>query len=722
MLRLLTAIFLWSCIAAAQQIPLFERQINPFTVLDENGDAYTHTFFGGLNTPSHQFVDIDGDGDADLFIRDRSDSLIFFRNQGTSQMPDFQWVTDAYQQLFIGSWFKFADVDNDADFDLFAETPFGIIRYYQNIGTPSAPQFVIAADSLRDIAGELILVDGPSVPEWADMYCNGQLDLYLGRISGYITEYRLQGFDTHNIPLYEHVTDTFQNLQILTGGAKNASQPRTMRHGANSLTFIDIDADSDLDLFWGDFFAGSIIFIENTGSCGSPSLDTTNIVEQYPPSDPVNTGGFNIPRFADLDGDNDFEMFVSVFGGANSFVADKEENFYYYLNTGSSTNPVFELQTKKFINSIDIGQNTVPALADIDADGDLDLFLANQIDLNAPGQSNSRIYFFENTDFGNTFVLRNKNYLNFDKPLFGSNYAPAFGDLDSDGDPDLLIGQWDGKIIFWRNNGTPSNAQFELVSENYLNIDVGSNSTPELVDIDGDLDLDLFIGEAAGNINFYENRGTPQQADFVFVTDNFAGIQLGFQQYSHPAFINIDGDDDDDLFVGSDTKGVLCWINIGDRQNPQFVREPSYDITGHLRSAPVFGLLDSDLNPDLLIGVDGGGAVYYKNNVLTPGIGQSVPSGTFHLFKAYPNPFNPFTTIEYQLTTTVSEDHFVTIYDVLGKPVRQWRFLNQPLSVNKTLTWNGTDDHGNPLSTGLYLIEIRTASNLRLVEKIIFMK
>ena len=79
------------------------------------------------------------------------------------------------------------------------------------------------------------------------------------------------------------------------------------------------------------------------------------------------------------------------------------------------------------------------------------------------------------------------------------HYAPAFADLDADGDLDALVGTWSKGIALYRNEG--SKTAPDLVAENtsYLKLTRGSNSTPALVDIDADGDLDLFVGEASGD-------------------------------------------------------------------------------------------------------------------------------------------------------------------------------------------------------------------------------
>ena len=94
-----------------------------------------------------------------------------------------------------------------------------------------------------------------------------------------------------------------------------------------------------------------------------------------------------------------------------------------------------------------------------------------------------------------------------------------------------------------------------------------------------------------------------------------------------------------------------------------------------------------------------------------------IPTG-FHLYPAFPNPFNPITTLRYDLL----ENSFVTIiiYDILGKEVKT--LINQTQNGGyKSILWDGTNDHGHSMSTGIYLYRIQ-AGNFTRTKKMVLLK
>ena len=106
----------------------------PFVVLDERGVGYDLPFLGGLDVPRPQFVDIDGDGDYDLFLQEYTDQLWHFENTGTPQVAKYEWRSNRFHDLSIGEWFRFHDIDADGDPDLLSEKPFSYISLYRNTG------------------------------------------------------------------------------------------------------------------------------------------------------------------------------------------------------------------------------------------------------------------------------------------------------------------------------------------------------------------------------------------------------------------------------------------------------------------------------------------------------------------------------------------------------------------------------------------------------------
>jgi hypothetical protein len=572
----------------------YQRSVDAIPVLDANGEPYALPFLGGFNVPRPQWVDIDEDGDLDLFVQETTNRLLFFEQTGDAA-PGFVWRPDRFGDLDVGEWFRFVDVDADGDPDLLSEEPFSYVRLYRNDGAADRPAFTLAADTLRDAAGDAIFSDRQNIPNAADIDCDGLLDLFIGRLVGTVTRYEATGGIGARIAPFRHVTDDFEDIEIVaTFGSL---------HGANTMALADVDADGDVDMFWGDFFEAGLLFIENTGSCASPNLRNQPV--PFPPNDPIQTSGYNAATFGDSDGDGDLDLLMGVLGGAYNANRTTADNLLHFEQVDGN----FELRSARYLSQIDVGSESYPSFFDLDGDGDLDLLLGNKID---PADLNtSRVYKFENTGNPEEPAFQRGETLELEGAYHN---APAFGDLDGDGDVDMVLGTWRKYLNYLRNDGTGSEPRFVRTDSAIAELTRGSNSTPALVDIDADGDLDLFAGESSGTLNFYRNEGTRLSPSFVLVSDEYLDIDVG--RRSVPAFTDVDGDGDQDLVLGSESSGLLFYRNDGSAEEPRFIPDdgpfpgpeelPTFAV-------PAFVDIDADGDIDLFVGGNGGGLYFFEN-------------------------------------------------------------------------------------------------------------
>ena len=595
--------------AAAHRAPhawSFAERVAGIPVLDSAGNAIAIPFLGGFDVPRPQLVDVTGDGKPDLFVQERSGELIFFERVG----DHWEWRTDRFQNLNVGEWFRFVDIDNDGKPELFSELLTGYIRVWKNDGT----KFVALGDTVRDVDGRALVADRQNILNAADIDCNGRLDLFIGRVQGVVDRYEQDGKSPDGSPRFRLLEEAWQGIEVLgpeaTGGSLiridtvphgPAAEESTRLHGANTLTFADVDKKGTLDLFWGDFFEEGLLRFENRGSCAQPDLRAKP--SRFPHDKPLKTSGYNASTFADVDGDGNVDLVVGVIGGAFGPSRNSIDNLFLVNQSPKGT---WTVATKRLISMIDVGSDAVPALADLNGDGKLDIIIGGKTSQADP--TTGTVSWMENVGSATNPSFRDRGLL----PVRGQfSYAPAVADLDGDGRVDLVVGNWTDRVQWYRNTGTATAPSWTLADTALVTITRGTNTTPTLGDLDGDGLIDLVIGEASGVLNVYKNVGTRASPKFELVSDHFQDIKVG--RRSVPSLADMDGDGKPDLLIGNADGAVELWRNVGGGGSIRFERDASFVLKSDGNAAPTAGDIHKNGKRDLFVGTAAGGIRWFEN-------------------------------------------------------------------------------------------------------------
>ncbi|BDD03492.1 T9SS type B sorting domain-containing protein [Aureibacter tunicatorum] len=190
---------------------------------------------------------------------------------------------------------------------------------------------------------------------------------------------------------------------------------------------------------------------------------------------------------------------------------------------------------------------------DIDGDGDQDCFVGSTIGSNVT----SKIYFFENLG-GGQFAPADEFKIVLPEPseCFSNKYhfpAITMGDLDNDGDLDVLVGynrvncgSERGGILYFENvtpiedRNDASKIRFQYRGKNpfglpdsfgaYFRGQEFNQIFPSLEDVDGDGDLDLFISSGTGSYHYYENHAIDQNTGAVNIASPNWNVNQGSAQ------------------------------------------------------------------------------------------------------------------------------------------------------------------------------------------------
>ncbi|MGF1477871.1 MAG: FG-GAP-like repeat-containing protein [Cyanophyceae cyanobacterium] len=476
----------------------------------------------------------------------------------------------------------FIDVDADGDLDAFIGNRDGVIFFYRNDGG----NFTEQTGNLNPL--NAVNVDtnpndslgGYSAPAFVDVEGDGDLDAVIGNRLGSLFYFRNNG---GTFAQQSGTLNPFLGIDV----------------GDNSLPFFaDVDGDGDGDAVIGNRL-GSLFYFRNDGGTFVQQSGTLN------PFLGIDIGGYSAPAFVDIDGD----------GNVDVVIGNQAGSLFYFRNNGSTF--VQQQGTLNPFLGIDFGSFSAPAFADLDEDGDVDGFVGSRG--------------FGSVDFLNR--LRLANYVErtgTSNPLnanFPANTAPAFADLDNDGDLDVAIGNQAGSLFYFQNNGGTF-VQQSGTSNPFLGIDVGINSVPAFADLDADGDLDVAIGNQAGSLFYFQNNGgtfVQQRGTF----NPFLGFDVGTN--SSPAFLDVDADGDEDVFVGAANGTVSYFRNDGGSFTLQAAENPLAGVNVGFGSSPSFADADGDGDLDAYVGNSAGNTFLYRNN-----------QGTFAF---QPGTLNPLATV-----------------------------------------------------------------------------
>ena len=706
---------------------------------------------GGLNFPQFSNIDLNFDGVQDLFVFDRTSNrvLTFIHNGGNTASYTY---APSFEADFpeMEKWALLVDYNCDGLMDIFTHT-IGGGRVFKNVGNAvSGHSFELVKANLKSwIWGNnsFMYISAVDMPAITDMDGDGDIDILAFSVNGRTIEYHknlsIENYGTCDSLEYETINlcwgrfteDANTNLVTLYDtlgypcngplGDEESWRPNNGeadagdRHAGSTILALDMDANGVMELVLGDISYPNLTLLTNGGT--TPNSNSAMIAQD--PNFPSNTTPAFVDVhpaafYADVNNDGVRDLIVAP---SSTVGSENRKGIFHYDNLGNDNMPNFDYVEKGFLQNemIEVGSGAYPVFFDHNSDGLMDLLVSSlgQFDSITHNQI-SKIAYYENTGTTSApeFTFVTDDYMNLSTQNIGNSlmFYPAFGDLDNDGDEDMILGEYTGYCYFMENTGGAGNPAifntYVLLNDNQSNpIFEGTFVYPQLVDLDRDGDLDLVNGKRDGKLSYFENVGNANVFLLSEVTNSLGGVDVSeywnIEGHSVPQFIDIDNRWE--LVIGSLNGSLHYYSDIDGNLDGNFALIDSTleSIDIGEKSAPAILDLNGDNRLEMVLGNLRGGVALYKSAPITNIGFNEYPVLSFEV---YPNPTDGILNLQLSQTGQLELiEGEIKLLDLSGRVI-----LTQKLTSNQ----NQIDIKN--LGSGVYFLSVE-GNGLKGVKRVV---
>jgi hypothetical protein len=414
---------------------------------------------------------------------------------------------------------------------------------------------------------------------------------------------------------------------------------------------------------------------------------------------------FPAAYFLDADNDGKDDMLTAP-NGTN--VSVNYDNSWFYKNVATGPGVLLSREKKNFLTEdmIDVGSGAYPAFFDYNSDGLMDIVVGNYSRKLTASNFSSSLTLYANTGTATApeFTLIDRNYANIPNLLTNAplGLKPTFGDMDGDGDEDMILGDIAGNLHYLENTAPIGQvASFPSAIQNYFGIDVGQSSAPTIADIDRDGKLDLVVGEIMGNLKYYHNTGTASAANFSATPDDthWGAVDVQAQcctGYSVPFIFTNPETGQYDLLAGSMEGEILYFKGFEAELGDTFLLDQAN--FGNIIEGGRTSIIGRDLTGDgrweWVVGNLRGGLAFYSGNGIMTSMGQQNLGHSFQ-WEAFPNPSTGQLT--FRMAKPATGEMHVSLTDIQGKTILE--NIVASAATSKTLNLS-------QLSPGIYFMRL----------------